>query len=414
MESSAAYIAMLQSIYPRGTGRFTLGLERMRDLLGRLEHPEHHSKTIVVAGTNGKGSTSRFLEAALLEHGDSVGLFTSPHLLRFTERIRVNGEEITQDHAVSHYESIKLACNELPTFFECITAIAFLEFKRANTKWRIMEVGLGGRLDATNVAQKCLTVITPIDLDHQMYLGHSIEEIAQEKAGILEKGIPVVIAQQNVQARSVIENRAQDLACPIIDASCTRICATALVNKHQLAAYQIDNLATAMAAYQTLTGDADETSNATMDRALHRYLNPGRYQWIDDRTLLDGAHNPAGAHALIDALAQDPRAQNRPISLILSSLHDKDIGEILRPWKTRAHEIHLCPCTSGRSRTSEELAKTAYKLGIKAKIHPSLHAALETTKHSPNNLVVITGSLFLVADALALLCGIARDPPVDG
>src|SRR6267154_131267 len=201
-------------------------LENITVLAKRLGHPERACPTAHIAGTNGKGSTAAFLESILRRAGLKTGLNTSPHLERINERIRVNGEEISDAAFAGTLTRIQRVTEELlaagklrahPTYFECVTAMAFEYFSRAEVEFGVFEVGLGGRLDATNILTPAVSIITRIDFDHENFLGHSLWEIASEKAGILKPGVPVVLAEQHPEAREVIRSRAESLGCPVIE-----------------------------------------------------------------------------------------------------------------------------------------------------------------------------------------------------
>src|SRR5713226_5108462 len=201
-------------------------LENITILANRLGHPEQKYPSVHIAGTNGKGSTAAFLESILRHAGLRTGLNTSPHLERINERIRINGEEISDEIFAETFTCIHVLIEELlaagklrahPTYFECVTAMAFECFARERVEFGVFEVGLGGRLDATNILHSVVSIITRIDFDHENFLGHSLQEIAGEKAGILKPGVPVVLAEQRLEAREVILARAQELGCPVLE-----------------------------------------------------------------------------------------------------------------------------------------------------------------------------------------------------
>src|SRR5258708_2768708 len=227
-ESSVRYLLSLgrELAAPTQAAAAKFDLENITILAERLGHPERAYPSVHIAGTNGKGSTAAFLESILRQAGFRTGLNTSPHLEKINERIRVNGAEITDSDFAETLTRIQSLIEELlaagklrahPTYFECVTAMAFQYFAQARVEFGVFEVGLGGRLDATNILTPAITVITHIDFDHENFLGHSLREIAAEKAGILKKGVPVVLAAQRPEAREVILARAKELGCPVIE-----------------------------------------------------------------------------------------------------------------------------------------------------------------------------------------------------
>jgi dihydrofolate synthase/folylpolyglutamate synthase len=298
------------------------GLERMQALLEELGSPERSQRFVHIAGTNGKGSTCAMLASALRQAGFRTGLNTSPHLIEPTERIQVNGEAITSDEFSQAFEAVRAAAERLlerdridahPSYFETVTAMALLVF-RDRCDISVIEVGLGGRLDATNVVTPELTVITPVSFDHETFLGNTLESIAFEKAGILKESAPLVLGLQSPQAEDVILKRAHELHCAVTrlaDAGVTNCVATESGSSFELGGIryecvlpgrrQIDNAATAMLACQLLGID-----RPAIQEGLKRTRWPGRLEFVSRRPdfVLDGAHNPAGAQALADYIRE--------------------------------------------------------------------------------------------------------------
>lgn len=390
-------------------------------LLAALGNPQRSTKHIVIAGTNGKGSTSRLVAHALQLAGHRVGHFTSPHLLRFTERIRIDGVELPQERVVELFRAVQrveTGCPRRPTFFEAVTAMALLEFAERAVDVAVLEVGLGGRLDATNVVDRELAVITPIGFDHQAHLGDTLAAIAGEKAGVMEAGKPVVVAHQPYRAaHDVLVSAAQAAGAVLHDVDALG----ALVDRPAATApglappYQRDNAVTARVACRVLDAGAIRCPDTSVLEAMRLFSWPGRYQWIDTTppVLVDGAHNPDGMAALATALAADERLAGRALHLVTTCLRDRDPVALLRPVIDGIATLHPCPVHSARSRTVDELAQ----LWPRARAHGSaklaIDAALEAAARD-GGVVIVAGSLMLAGDALAHLLGQVRDPPVDG
>ncbi len=279
--------------------------------------------------------------------------------------------------------------------------MALLEFEATEVVMSVLEVGLGGRLDATNVVDKTLSVITPIGIDHEAYLGSTISAIAVEKAGIIAAGVPVVVSAQSAEADAVVFARAHEVGAPLIVAGPpppgTRI---------PPGAYQQVNVSTAATACRIL-GLADES----VQWACAHFNWPGRYQWLG-QVLLDGAHNGHGIRALLDAIALDERARDRAIHLVATVLADKDPAIVLRPLTDVSASVRLAAVGSKRTRSDRELASFGFPVAPNA-----AHAITDARARAAQDggfVLVTAGSLFLIADALAFLTGAERDPPIDG
>ncbi|MGH9559371.1 MAG: bifunctional folylpolyglutamate synthase/dihydrofolate synthase [Bryobacteraceae bacterium] len=382
-----------------------LGLDRIRKLLAALGDPQNAYRIVHVAGTNGKGSTCAMIDAGLRAAGVCTGLFTSPHLIEPTERIQIGGIPVTPEqfqHAFSVVhetsESLDLDCH--PTYFETVTAMGFYLFREMRVETAVVEVGLGGRLDATNVVNPALTVITPIDFDHEAYLGHTIEAIAGEKAGILKRGAPAIFARQRPEAATVLDARAADLGIPVkragefpihdlkIDARGSSFSGIRcpLAGEHQ-----IDNAVTAALALESLGVSPEGIAEASW---------PGRLEFLSPNpdTILDGAHNPAGARALARYIQRF--YTGRKLWLIYGAMRDKaveEIGDILFPL---AAELIFTAVDSSRALRPEALAELAGR----GETAPSVHGALDLARSRANSdgAIVVTGSLFLVGEARTL------------
>ena len=358
------------------------------------------AKVIHVAGTNGKGSVCAMIDSILRAQGYRTGLFTSPHLVTFRERIRVNGEMVTEEAVASGLTAIRDLVNDWdphPTFFEVTTALALKCFSEAKIDTVILETGMGGRLDATNAIQSDVSVITPIDFDHEKWLGQSLGEIAAEKAGIIKREVPVVSAAQRQEADEAIRTRAAEC-----EASIKYV--TASYDKTPIAlagSYQKENAALAIAALRAAKIDIDESA---IMRGLANVEWPARFQRWDERTIIDGAHNPAAAHVLADTWREffsDQRA-----TLILAVLSDKDLGGICETLAPISDYVLLPRIRSERAAAPEELAKVlaATAPSLPYSIAPSIADALNRARERPNP-ILLTGSLHFAGEVLAHLRG---------
>jgi dihydrofolate synthase/folylpolyglutamate synthase len=382
-----------------------LGLERIRAVLEALGNPERAYRVVHVAGTNGKGSTCAMIEAGLRSAGVRTGLFTSPHLIEPTERIQIDGIPVSpadfeRAFNIVHETAEKLDLDCHPTYFETVTAMAFWLFREKHVQIAVIEVGLGGRLDSTNVVQPILTVITPIDFDHEAYLGHTIEAIAGEKAGILKPGVPAVFARQRPEALAVLLARAEQLQVPVtraesfeirdlhIDARGSRFSGLVcpLAGEHQ-----VDNAVTAALALRVLGVSPDGIKDARW---------PGRIEHVSPNPdiILDGAHNPAGARALARYLERF--YGTRRIWLVYGAMRDKAIEEVAGVLFPLASELILTAPDTSRALRPEALAEFAGR----GHVQPNVEAAIEYARANAGaeDVIVITGSLFLVGEARKL------------
>jgi dihydrofolate synthase / folylpolyglutamate synthase len=357
-------------------------------------------KVIHVAGTNGKGSVCAMIDSICRAQGYRTGLFTSPHLVTFRERIRVNGEMISEEvvaNGLTRIRNLVADWNPHPTFFEVTTALALKCFSEAKLDVVILETGIGGRLDATNAIQSDVSVITQIDFDHKEWLGNTLAEIATEKAGIIKPGIPVVSVPQRPEAEKVIRARGADCEAPLqfVTESYDRS-PIALLGHHQK-----HNAAVAIAALRAAKIDIDKSAIA---RGLVSIDWPARFQKWDDRTIIDGAHNPAAARMLTQTWRQvldDQRA-----TLILAVLSDKDLRAICEALAPIADSVILPKIRSERAAAPEELAKLASTITppLPYSIAPTVGEALDVARAKPNR-ILITGSLHFAGEVLAHLRG---------
>ena len=391
-----------------------LGLDRITAVLDALGRPQDRVRSVHVAGTNGKGSTCAMIESGLRAAGRRTGLFTSPHLAEPTERIQIDGRPISAARFTAAFAQVHAAVERVldmhTTYFETVTAMALVLFAEERVDTAVIEVGLGGRLDATNVITPELSVITPVDFDHEQYLGRSLEAIAGEKAGILKPGVPAVFANQRPEAARVLHERAAELGCKVtrtpqateveLDARSSRFRAGQLRITCPLAGeHQVQNAATAAAALNEI-GVAD----AAIESGIANVRWPGRLEHVraNPDIILDGAHNPAGARAL--AAYIDRFYRDRPVRLIFGAMRDKAIDEISGILFPRARQVILTAPKQARALAPEALAEMVHHPGLC--IAPALQDALEMVQNAPSTeAIFITGSLFLVGEARAVLVG---------
>ena len=419
------YQEMMSHIY--GLGRFGMkpGLQRIRATLRALSDPQDAVQTVHVAGTNGKGSTAAFLASILTSGGHKAGLFTSPHLIAFTERIRIDGTEISEKEVVSLADRVLSVAPEGTTFFEIVTAMAYLFFAEQGVRAAVMEVGMGGRFDATNAASGILSIITPIALDHSQYLGDTISLIAREKAGVIKAGRPVVSSSQSPDAQEVIRRHCREMKSPLYlqgsDFSATwgsdGLAYSGIQwELHALqpgipGRYQAMNLATAICAAELLDQQGMSLTPDCVRMGAEQASWPGRMELFagPPRVLLDGAHNPAGAKALAEALADIPR---KALILVAGVVGDKDANGILERLLPSADSvIAVCPSVP-HGLASRELADHCRVLGHQASDAGSVAKGLESAfnKAQPDDLILVCGSLFVVGEARAILLSQTFEP----
>ncbi len=397
------------------------GLERIRALLAALGNPQDRLDIVHVAGTNGKGSTCAMLEAALRHAGRRTGLYTSPHLSEPTERIRINGEPIDAARFAEAFDQVHHCSEALleqgaidlhPTYFETVTAMAFLVFAAERADAVVLEVGLGGRLDATNVVNPHLCVITPIDFDHEAFLGTSIESIAAEKAGILKRGVPVVFAPQRSEAAAVLRERSTELDIAATWVNASQI--TALDLNPSGCRYRLTG-ATELHIECPLAGEHQAVNSATaaiallrlgltpaqIERGIATATWPGRLERFgaNPEIILDGAHNPAGARALAEYLHRF--YADGDVTLIFGAMRDKAVDEIAGALFPLATRLILTAPQQSRAMSPEALREATGHPDVSTA--PDVEAALAAARAGNPGVIFITGSLFLVAEARDLL-----------
>jgi dihydrofolate synthase/folylpolyglutamate synthase len=402
-------------------------LENIAVLSERLGRPDRAYPSAHIAGTNGKGSTAAFLESILRRAGFRTGLNTSPHLERINERIRVAGEAIGDSDFAEELTRIRTLIEELlasgklrahPTYFECVTAMAFQYFARARVDFGVFEVGLGGRLDATNILRPVVSVITRIDFDHENFLGHSLREIAGEKAGILKKGLPVVVAWQQPEARELILTRAQKLGCPIIETplayrvdwqtmenGCVRARITEVASgwsamlAPQLAGrFQLQNAISAVAAARALSARGYRIPESAVEQGIAAAVWPGRLERLQScpDLYVDGAHNPGAAREL--AAFWEANFAGRKIFVVYGALRDKAVDEIAGVLFPHAAEVVLTEPRTSRAISASQLGEIAAHHAPRSSIIADAEQALDyvLSKAVPQDAIFVTGSLYLV------------------
>jgi len=456
----ASYQTAVERMYALGhelaqTPSHKFDLAHMRVLLAALENPERRFPSVLIAGTNGKGSTAATLASILQASGLRTGLYTSPHLLRINERIRINGEEITDGKFALRHDVVERTAERLiedgelpwhPSFFEMLTAIAFEHFATGKTDLAVLEVGMGGRLDATNVVEPRVCVITDVALDHQKFLGNTVTEIAREKVGIIRAGGVVVTLPQTPEANDAIGNAILELDAKPVSAvpyvppvspaapnyfksksfttegtgsieetreTISRyplqvmgkeiLVETPLVGRHQLR-----NVALAIAAAEELSKQGFVITPGTIERGIRETRWPGRFQVISARNgqpevVLDVAHNPAGAWALRSALSS--YYEDRRIVFVFGAMRDKAIGEISEILFPLAECVIATCAENPRSATPEEIREAASRVQTEMELSPDIRSALERARvlAAADGIVVVTGSIYVVGEAMRAL-----------
>jgi dihydrofolate synthase/folylpolyglutamate synthase len=420
-------------------------LAHMRVLLQGMDRPERRFPSVLIAGTNGKGSTAATLASILRASGLKTGLYTSPHLVRINERIRVDGKEISDDEFASLHGEVDRVAEKLveraelpwhPSFFEMMTAIALEHFARERVDLAVLEVGMGGRLDATNVVEPQVSVITDISLDHQKFLGNTVGEIAREKVGIIRPGGVVVTLPQQPEANDVIGNTILELGAravnavpyvppvspgspeylvPSTETGTARqvyryplqvlgeqiLVETPLVGRHQLR-----NVALAIAAAAELSEQGFSSITArSIERGIRETRWPGRFQVIAARLgwpemVIDVAHNPAGAWALRAGLSE--RYEDRPLIFVFGAMRDKAISEMTEILFPLAERVIATRPENPRAASPKEIQQAAARTGVEIEAVEDVHHAVERARAlaKAGTVVVITGSIYLVGEVM--------------
>jgi dihydrofolate synthase/folylpolyglutamate synthase len=403
------------------------GLGTMRALVAEMGHPERAYPTLLVAGTNGKGSVAAYCDAILRASGFRTGRYTSPHLVRVNERIAVDGHAIADRDFAFAVRAVRDAAERLvrrgvlethPTFFEVLTAAAFAHFRRRAVDVAVLEVGLGGRLDATNVVDPVASAIVSIDFDHEVYLGRTLAAIAGEKAGVMRAGRPTVVGPLPGEARRAVLAQARVSGARVVEAGRgarfagpfdLRTPSARYAGLRPLpGAHQRDNLLVAIRLLEEAKREGLSVDLRKVPAAVARTRWPGRLERVagDPPLVLDGAHNPAGARALAAHLAQGP-----PFVLVFAAMADKDVRGLARELFPLATEIVLTRPRVSRAATPDELARRSGRLGARAHREPSVARALRLARRlarARGAVVVVAGSLYLVGAVKALLLRGAR------
>ena len=409
-------------------------------LMEHLDHPEKKFRSIHVAGTNGKGSVSHMLSSVLMQAGFKVGLYTSPHLVDFRERIRINGQIIPQERVTDFVERHRDFMQTLQlSFFEMTVGLAFDYFAEEKVDVAVVEVGMGGRLDSTNVITSDLCVITNIGFDHTQFLGDTLPKIAAEKAGIIKSHVPVVIGETHPETRPVFEQRATELQAPIyfaddnyhiipIDKQASQadsLTFPSLDFKVEAAnsqfsilnsqftspltgSYQLKNLATLFCALDLLTSVGYTLNEQIVRNGIARVIEDtglhGRWEKMDDQplTICETAHNADGVSAMLEKLSEIPY---RHLHLIYGCVNDKDFHKILRMLSQERTTYYYTQPSVPRALPVEQLVEAANELNMSGEAYPHVGEAIAAARHAADpshDLVLVTGSIFLVADVVSI------------
>ncbi len=391
------YKNVLKELYGLDTKKWTLGLDRIEALLKKLGNPEKKLRCIHVAGTNGKGSVCAMVSSILGNAGYKIGMYTSPHLKRFNERIRINDELITDKDIVKYYLTVKKHVDG-QSFFEITTAMAFLYFAEKEVDFAVLEVGLGGRLDATNVVTPLVSVITNIGLEHTQFLGNTLEKIAFEKGGIIKKNVPVVTAAEGIALAAIREiSNKKNSELIIINKNETIKNYGNIEFNHLNGEFQKQNAAIAIKTIKILKDkNKIKINNKNILNGLKNTKWPGRFQFIGKNILVDSAHNPSGFYIL----AKELKSINyNKLILIAGFSNDKDIEAISEIIKNKADRTIITKSSNERSLEPIKIKKYFNANSI---IIKNPKKALEYAKKikGKNDLILITGSIFLVGELM--------------
>jgi dihydrofolate synthase/folylpolyglutamate synthase len=384
------------------------GLDNINAILTRLGRPERSFASVHVAGTNGKGSVTAMIDAALRRAGHRTARYTSPHLVDLNERFAVDGQPIDDASMLDAIRDVRTvveaaradgALEVQPTFFEVTTAVAFELFRRAAVEIAVVEVGLGGRLDATNVLTPMVSAITSIGIDHELYLGSTTDAIAREKAGIIKPGVPVVVGEMNRDALAAIEDVAGHQHADVVHASAADIGARAI---GLAGAHQRRNAAVALRVLELLDARGLRVAPDAIDAGLADARWPGR---LDLRRLpggrellMDAAHNTAGADALAAYVSGEPGG---PLPLVFAAMKDKDLAGMLRALLPVAASLTITRATNPRSADPHDLGRLARRIApaLPIVVEPSLPLALDAAWRTSRRILV-AGSIFLLGDVM--------------
>jgi dihydrofolate synthase/folylpolyglutamate synthase len=419
-----SYAETIEYLYGLQQHGMKFGLDNIKRLMSELGGPQKSFSSIHVAGTNGKGSTSAMIESMLRTKGVTTGLFTSPHLVSFTERIRVNGQEMSEDAVIELADEVRKVAAGIgdfsPTFFEVVTSIAFLYFRKMKVQWAVVEVGMGGRLDATNIILPEVAVITSIGIDHREFLGDTLEEIAGEKTGIIKKGVPLVTADQRSGVMGIIRRRCEEagalLFCynsefssEIASTGAETVSLNYKGSKEYLnillslaGEHQIINAALAIKVIEIIAEKYPDM-DCDIRKGLKNVKWPGRLEMIkeDPPVLIDGAHNPPAAEVLSSYLRKLSGVKYSRIIMVIGVMADKDIEGILKPLLPLAAEILFASPAYGRAASTKRLSDIAATLGYASKSCETVADALHFAEglFKTGDLIVVTGSFYTIGEA---------------
>lgn len=417
-----SYKESLEYLYGLQKHGIKFGLNSTANILDRVGNPHKRLRCIHVAGTNGKGSTAAMLSSILRQQGFRVGLYTSPHLVRFTERFRIDDQEVPMERILDVFNRIRLALDdrEPPTFFEVVTAMGFLYFAEEHVDWAVVEVGMGGRLDATNVVHPAVSVITNVSLDHQEYLGKTLAAIAREKAGIIKRGVPVITGALQPLVRGILKATCFQHDAPLYlfkEDFAVRRSANGSFQYRGLrlqlpslsvnlqGVHQITNAAVALATLEVLEKDRQLLVNPeAIQQGLAGVHWPARLEVLRRNPLivLDGAHNPPGAESLRGALKKT--FTYKRLHLVLGVMADKDIRGIFRRLLPLAESVIFTQPKYVRAARAETLRRLARPYIQKQYVIPDPASAIEQAKllADPDDLICITGSLYFAGEVKEL------------
>jgi len=383
-----------------GQKAYKPGLQNITALCRFFGNPQDKIKTIHIGGTNGKGSTSNMLASVLQEAGYKVGLYNSPHLIDFTERIKINGKNCDKDFVYQFILKLKNLPEHIrPSFFEFTTIMAFEYFYQKGVDFAIIEVGLGGRLDSTNIIRPLVSAITNVDLDHMNILGNTIEEIAVEKAGIIKKGIPVISGDENEKVKKIISEKAINEHCECIDATGFNINFQSDLKGN----YQSKNIKVVYGIVKQLQKQKIEIKESAIEKGLlHVHQNTGfigRWFQVSENPLIicDTAHNQAGLEMVFEQLNNIPKRKH----IVLGFVNDKKIDEVMKILPGNA-EYYFAKPSINRGRHPEDYETLLKNTGIDYKIFDTVQNAFESAKYDCKNdeMIFIGGSNFVVGDFL--------------
>ncbi len=426
-----SYESALDALYQLQRFGIKLGLDTITALLSSLGDPHQQFKTVQIAGTNGKGSTAAILASILTAEGHRTGLYMSPHLVDFSERIQVNGLPIPHERIEALIDQVNTSCLSTitPTFFEITTAIAFLYFAEVNVEIGVIEVGMGGRFDATNVLDPLVTIITNVELDHQKYLGHTIEAIAEEKCGIIRTDVLTVVGSVSPQALVVIQKTCTERHSPLVrlgvDFQVTETSPGRFDFRSRKRSYsdlqcslrghhQIENSACALAAVEWLRDAGMTISEDGLRAGLVSVQWPGRLECIAKHptVFLDGAHNPAAAAALAKFLAEHQRVHSGKLILVIGMQKDKDMTAFCIPLIPLADTVIFTRSAHAQSASAEALAEQLLDKPQHLVCAASAQEAMITAHNVANreDIICVTGSLLLLGEIKAHAKGSAYSP----